>query len=567
MSNRLLLNPKRYDRVHPDDKTRQVMEKTIDFFERKGLKSLKEDDQHSRWYDDFLRFIKEERVFATLLTPAGYGEPDSRFDLTRVCEYNEITAFYSLAHQYCYQVSILGLGPIWMGDNEEVKRRTAQLLSEGGIFGFGMSERAHGADLYSNKMKLFPDGKGGYLADGGKYYIGNANEAALISTFGRYADNDEFVFFVVSPQHRNYKLVKKISTSGVRPAYVGEYELIGYPITRGDILSSGARAWDAGLSTVNIGKFQLGFASIGICTHALYEAINHASNRVLYGKKVTDFPHIKKIFVDSYCRLIAMKLYALRSLDYFRSSSAQDRRYLLFNPIQKMKVTTQAMKVIDMLLDAIVAKGFEQETYFESAIRDIGMIPRLEGTTHVNIALVIKFMRNYFFNPVDYPEIPRRDEPGDDSYLFAQTTGGLSGVTFPDYRRAYRGVELPNVKVFLEQVELFRGFLADAAPDAEQSRNIDYMLALGEMFTLIVYAQLIMENCRIYQIGDELVEGIFNLLIREFSHYALDQVTNYANTGKQEQYLREMMKKPVLNQEQENRLWTRQVSVLNGVYE
>ena len=27
---------------------------------------------------------------------------------------------------------------------------------------------------------------------------------------------------------------------------------------------------------------------IGICTHALYEAITHANNRVLYGKPVTD---------------------------------------------------------------------------------------------------------------------------------------------------------------------------------------------------------------------------------------------------------------------------------------
>ncbi len=562
----LLLNPKRYERTHPDEKTRRVMVKTIEFFEKKGIKSIKEDDQASRWCDDFLQFIKEEQVFATLLTPAGYGAPDSRFDLTRVCEYNEITAFYSLAFQYCYQVSILGLGPIWMGENEAAKHRAAQLLKEGGIFAFGMSEREHGADLYSNSMKLYPVGDGTYRADGNKYYIGNANEAALVSTFARYADTNDFVFFVVNSKHRNYKLVRKISTSGVRPAYVGEYELINYPITGEDILSSGSLAWDSGLSTVNIGKFQLGFASIGICTHALYEAINHSSNRMLYGKKVTDFPHIKKVFVDAYARIIAMKLYALRSMDYFRSSNDRDRRYLLFNPIQKMKVTTQGMKVIDTLLDAIAAKGFEQETFFECAIRDIGMIPRLEGTTHVNIALVIKFMQNYFFNPVDHPEIPRRDDPGDDSYLFKQTTGKLSTVTFPDYRRAYEGMDLPNVKVFRQQLELFREFLAKATPSVEQRGNIDYMLALGEMFTLIVYAQLVLESCRIYQVDEALVNQIFNFIIREFSHYALDQVSNYVNSGTQETYLRQMMKNPVIDPEQEQKLWNEQVAILAGVY-
>jgi acyl-CoA dehydrogenase len=36
-----------------------------------------------------------------------------------------------------------------------------------------------------------------------------------------------------------------------------------------------------------------------------------------------------------------MKLVALRAADYMRSASAEDRRYLLYNPVVKMNVTTQ----------------------------------------------------------------------------------------------------------------------------------------------------------------------------------------------------------------------------------
>jgi acyl-CoA dehydrogenase len=562
----LLFNPHNYTRNFQDEKTQDILSKTIEFFEHKGLKSVKEDDQVSKWYEDFLAFIREEQVFSTLLTPSGYGEADSRFDLSRVCKFNEITAFYSLAYQYCYQVSILGLGPIWMGDNEAVKHKTAELLQQGGIFAFGLSEKEHGADLYSNEVLLTPCGDGTYKANGKKYYIGNANEAALVSTFGRYADTSEYVFFVVDSKHRNYKLLKKISTSGVRPAYVGEFELIDYPVTTKDIVSSGTLAWDSSLSSVNIGKFQLGFASIGICTHAFYEAINHADSRVLYGKKVTEFPHIKKIFTETYARTVGMKLYALRSLDYFRSSSDEDRRYLLFNPIQKMKVTTQGMKVIDMLLDVIAAKGFEQDTYFELAIRDIGMIPRLEGTTHVNIALVIKFMENYFFNSVDYPEIPQRNDPGDDTYLFKQKAGKLASVKFPAYDKAYAGVSVHNVAIFRQQIDLFREFLAKATPDEAQRKNIDYMLALGEMFTIIVYSQLIMENCKIYAIADELVDQIFGCMVRDFSQFALAQVSNFQNSEPQENYLFKMMKKPQIDVKAGAKLWNEQVKPLAGSY-
>lgn len=122
----LLFNPKQYAREHADERSRQVVLKTIEFFESKGLKRIKEDDQAAEWYEDFLAFIKEEQVFATMLTPAGYGAEDARWDMWRISEYNEVLAFYGLCYWYAWQVSILGLGPIWMGDNEDAKHRTAR---------------------------------------------------------------------------------------------------------------------------------------------------------------------------------------------------------------------------------------------------------------------------------------------------------------------------------------------------------------------------------------------------------------------------------------------------------
>ena len=79
-----------------------------------------------------------------------------------------------------------------------------------------------------------------------------------------------------------------------------------------------------------------------------------------------------------------------------RSASADDRRYLLYNPMVKMKVTTQGEEVINHLWDIIAAKGFEKNMYFEAATRDIRAFPKLEGTVHVNMALIIKFMKNSF---------------------------------------------------------------------------------------------------------------------------------------------------------------------------
>ena len=247
-------------------------------------------------------------------------------------------------------------------------------------------------------MELIPQEGGGYLAKGEKYYIGNGNQAALVSTFGKIRDTDDYVFFAVDSQSEHYECKRNVVNS---QSYVSNFALNDYPISEQDILSRGREAWNAALNTVNVGKFTLGWASIGICTHALYEAVQHAANRQLYGQFVTDFPHVRQLFSDAYVRLVAMKLVALRAADYMRSASTEDRRYLLYNPVVKMKVTTQGEDVVNHLWDVIAAKGFERDMYFEMAARDIRALPKLEGTVHVNIALIVKFMPNYFFNPQD----------------------------------------------------------------------------------------------------------------------------------------------------------------------
>jgi acyl-CoA dehydrogenase len=474
-------------------------------------------------------------------------------------------------------VTILGLGPIWISDNEAVKTRTAELLADGGIFGFGLSERTHGADIYSTEMRLVPQADGSYLASGRKYYIGNGNQAARVSTIGKIlapgdveADRYErFVFFTVDPSHPRYRCIQNVVNS---QSYVAEFELDDYPVQAADLLATGRDAWDMGLNTVNIGKYNLGWASIGMCTHALYEAINHASHRVLYGNHVTDFLHVKQLFVDAYCRLVAMKVFALRTSDYIRSASSEDRRYLLYTPMVKMKVTTQGEAVINHLWDVIAAKGFEKDGFFEMSARDIRALPKLEGTVHVNMALIIKFMRNYFFLPGEFPEIGHLDGTESDDFLFEQgPTKGLGNIQFHDYNLAYDTCDLPNVEVLKQQIAQLKVFLMTSASDptsaAEQAKDIGFLLSLGELFTTVAYGQLILEYRNLHpgDISDDELEMIFDVLVRDFSGYALDVYTKHNSTQPQMDSCLKMIRKPVTSREVYDRVW-QQVYALRDQY-
>ncbi len=561
-----LLNPKDHQRHYPDEESRQIMEKTIAFFEGKGKAKIKEDDHERNWYADFIEFVKEEKIFSTLLTPDKYGKDENaRWDTWRNCGFNEILGFYGLAYWYTWQVSILGLGPIWMGKNEALKEKAAQHLEDGAVFAFGLSEQEHGADIYSTSMKLAPQGDDTYLANGAKYYIGNANVAPMVSTFGKFSDSGEYVFFSADSQHENYELVKNVTNS---QNYVAEYALRDYPITEDEILTKGQDAWDSALNTVNVGKYNLGWASIGICTHALYEAINHAANRSLYKMHVTDFPHVKQMFTDAYARLVAMKLFALRAADYMRAASADDRRYLLYNPMVKMKVTTQGEEVINLLWDVIAAKGFEKDMFFEMAARDIRALPKLEGTVHVNIALIVKFMPNYFFAPAEYPDLPQQNSPINDDFLFDQgPTRGLGKIQFHDYNIAFDSYDLPNINIFKEQVAVFKEFLMMATPDENQRKDIDFLMALGELFALVVYAQLILENAKIYEMDDALIDQIFDFMVRDFSKFALQLYGKPSSSPEQMAFCERMIRKANVDEARYQKVWQEHVYALKDIYE
>jgi acyl-CoA dehydrogenase len=262
-----------------------------------------------------------------------------------------------------------------------------------------------------------------------------------------------------------------------------------------------------------------------------------------------------------------MKLFGERAIDYFRSASAEDRRYLLFNPVTKMKVTTEGERCIDGLWDVVAAKGFEKDTYFEQAAMDIRALPKLEGTVHVNMALVLKFLPQYLLNVSDVPQVGRRRDAADDAFLFHQGPArGLGKIGFGDWRTAYDGfADVPNVAVFREQAEGLVGLVTTAGPDAEQAKDLDLLLVLGELFTLVVYGQLILEQAAMTGLDRQLVDQLFDVFVRDFSAYAVDLHGKASSSKAQQAWALDHVRKPAADAARYDAVW-QQVRDLAGTY-
>ena len=564
----ILLHPHHYDPTQFDPETRRLLTDTVKWFEHRGLDKLLEDFHNKTYYTEFLEFLAKEKVLATFLTPAqnADGNPAKRWDSARISALSEITGFYGLDYWYPYQVTILGLGPVWQSENAAARKRAAYALEAGGIGAFGLSEQTHGADIYQTDMVLTPDGKGGWRANGAKYYIGNGNAATTVSVFARVEGKsgpDQYVFFYADATHPNFHVIRNVVP---KQMYVATFRLEDYPVGQEDIMHTGDAAFSAALNTVNIGKFNLAFGSIGCATHALYDSITHSHNRILYGKPVTAMPHIRRDFVDAYVRLIAMKLYSYRALDYFRTATIEDRRYLLFNPMGKMKVTAEGERVVGLLGDIVSAKGFESNTFIYVAKEDIIMLPRLEGTVAVNLRLALKAMPNYLFKPKDYPPVPTRTDPANDDFLFHQGPAhGLEKILYHDWRPPYdAAAHLPNVARFREQAESFVKFLSTSKRDLSKT-PFDFQLALGNLFILIPWGQLILEQAAILKIDESTVDTIFDVLVRDFSQNAVQLHGSPAATEEERAWALGAVRAPVNDPDRFDKVWE-QVAALSGAY-
>ena len=201
-----------------------------------------------------------------------------------------------------------------------LKRKAAALLDEGAIFAFGLSEKEHGADIYATDMLLVPAGDGNYLATGrqvlhrqrqrgghGLHLRQDCRTAAITSSSSSTASTE---VRTGQEHHRQPVLRRRIHACTT---------------TRSPRRTSSRAAMRLGCDAQHRQYRQvqpgLGLASASAPTPSTRRSTT-PRGAVCTACMSPISPHVKQMFTDAYARLVAMKLFALRAADYFRSASA-----------------------------------------------------------------------------------------------------------------------------------------------------------------------------------------------------------------------------------------------------
>lgn len=120
--------------------------------------------------------------------------------------------------------------------------------------------------------------------------------------------------------------------------------------------------------------------------------------------------------------------------------------------------------------------------------------------------------------------------------------------------------------MFKEQIALFREMAVLAPPTRAQARDIDFLLTAGEMFTLVVHGQLILENAGIYQVESEVLDQIFDFMVRDFSRFALQMYSKPSSSEGQMAQCLTMIRKPVVDDLRYGKVWSEHVLKMKDQY-
>lgn len=125
---------------------------------------------------------------------------------------------------------------------------------------------------------------------------------------------------------------------------------------------------------------------------------------------------------------------------------------------------------------------------------------------------------------------------------------------------------VPNVACFREQAEGLVTLVQDAPLTESQTKDdLDFQQSLAQVFSLVPYGQLILEQAQLTGVPDATVDLVFATLVRDFSTGALDLHGKASSTEAQQAWVVDHLRKPVSDGARDEDAYA-QVRALAGAY-
>ncbi len=286
----------------------------------------------------------------------------------------------------------LGFTPIKLaGSDEQKKKYLGWLSSEPIMVSYATSEPGAGSDVAGLQTRATKDGNGGYVLNGTKQWITNANYASfyvIFATVDPAQRHKGIGAFIVHRDQPGIRVGKHENKLGQRASDTAAITLEDVKIPEAQVLAQPGHGFKLAMETFNQTRPDIGALAIGIMRRCLDECVAYAKERKTFGTPIGNHQMVQAMLAEMAIRIEATSLLVRKAawnLDKGIRNPVVSSYAKAYGADSAMATAIDAVQVFG-------GYGYTKEYPVEKLMRDAKLLQIYEGTSQVQRMVIAKHL-------------------------------------------------------------------------------------------------------------------------------------------------------------------------------
>jgi acyl-CoA dehydrogenase len=285
------------------------------------------------------------------------------------------------------------LGILLDGTEEQKRRYLPRLASGEWTACFALSEPEAGSDAANIQTTAERRGDG-WVLSGTKHYVTNG-DIADVATVLAVTDRERrahggITAFLVERSSPGYSIGTIEKKMGIHGTHTCELILDDCQVPADSVVGGEAgvgQGFKTAMRVLDRGRLAQGAVAVGAAQRLLELSLEHARQRVQFGKPIARFQAVQFMLAD-----MATELYAGRQMLYHAARLRDERGEAVTREASMVKLFCSEMagRVADMALQIHGGMGYMKEVPVERFYRDLRLTRIFEGTSEIQRLIIAR---------------------------------------------------------------------------------------------------------------------------------------------------------------------------------
>jgi len=349
-----------------------------EFCENEVKEQMKEFDQSGEWAEDIYAQAIEMGLNA-LEVPEEYG--GLGIDKVTAAALYEEMAKADAGFFTTFAASNLGYKPVLIAGTEEQKQYVSDIMLEGGLGAFCLTEPAGGSDPSNCKTTAVKDGDD-YIINGRKCFITNGAVAAyyvVTCTTNKEAGKHGISAFLVPAGTPGLSAGNEENKMGIRTSNTTDVVFEDVRVPASAMLGKEGEGFKVAMKTLDMARTFIGVGAVGVAQRCVDEAVAYSKQRVTFGQQIGKFQAIQFMIADMEIKTETARQMCAHALTLMDNGLPYNKE----SAIAKCYAGDISVEVALDAIQILGGYGYSREYPVEKLLRDAKIFQLYEGTNQI----------------------------------------------------------------------------------------------------------------------------------------------------------------------------------------